>query len=1083
MRIVLDIVTRPSFREFAGLSSPALHRRRFPSRGPKKPSKVSLMTAGSEKALIFICEKDSQSAADLRLRLEALGYTVCRQTIRDEQAIGPADREKPDLLIASVTLQGETDGISAAGTIRDKWNIPVVFLATDAEFDDLIRANPAFPFGYLLKPFTDRDIKIAVETALHSARVEVARTMAEEALRAGESALREAQAIARLGSWELDLESGKLTWSDELFRIFGRRPNPRGEVSFDEISEQIHPDDFMINDDFRKAMHRSRPDKEFIEFEERITKPDGTERWLHVKARKREGGQGKPDKLIGITQDITERKHSEEALRETEERLRLSLDSAEAGVWIWDLKADRLFWDDRMQAIFGYQPGEFDGTLEGWKRRVHPDDLAVEEAGTRATVQSGSRYESEYRVLGPGNEWRWVSASAIVTRDADRLPVRLSGMAKDITDRKRSEEELQARKTFLDRVIDQSPIPTYISDRNGILMRANPALKKILNLTDEQLVGKYDIFKDTIVEQHGLLPLVRSVYEEGKSINFTLDWDGETIPTMDLKGSNSVSIEAGMFPIHNAEGELTNVVLNWIDVTDRKRAEEALRDSEERYRRIFSHMTVGLAQVSLDLRILNANKAFGRMFGYEEDAILDTHLVALIHPDVMEENRIQQDRLIKGEIDHYHLENTFIHNNGKIVIGLMDVNLIRNARGDPAYFLVSVINTTESKRLETQLRQAKKMEAVGTLAGGIAHDFNNLLQAIGGYSQLILIDLEKNSPWHENLNAILAASQRAKDLIRQLLLFSRKVDAERRQVDLNLQMEQAARVLARTIPKMVEIRLQPGSFLKKISADPVQMEQILLNLGKNAADAMPDGGTLTIETRNMTLDGDFARVHLDARPGDYVYLGVSDTGHGMDEDTVEHIFEPFYTTKEIGQGTGLGLATVYGIVQNHGGHITCHSRTGKGSIFKIYLPALEQDDELQEKKLETERFPQGGSETILLVDDEDQIRDVALKTLKKFGYDVLTASNGEEALKVYSAAYRDIDLVVLDIGMPGMGGHRCFQELIQINPEANIIIASGYAPTGQLKKTLMTASAGYLGKPYQLTDFLDKIRTVLDGNQ
>ena len=283
------------------------------------------------------------------------------------------------------------------------------------------------------------------------------------------------------------------------------------------------------------------------------------------------------------------------------------------------------------------------------------------------------------------------------------------------------------------------------------------------------------------------------------------------------------------------------------------------------------------------------------------------------------------------------------------------------------------------------------MEAIGTLAGGISHDFNNLLQAINGYTQLLLMEKSDTDSEYSSLKAIQDAGFRASDLVRQLLLFSRKADSTRRPIELQHEVEQAKKILERTIPRMVEIQVNMGNRLWTINADPVQMEQMLLNLGTNASDAMQDGGKLLFELENTILDDDYVGGHQGAQPGRYVLLSVSDTGHGMDKATIENIFDPFFTTKEFGKGTGLGLASVYGIVKSHGGYISCYSELGQGTTFKIYFPAIVQPEIEEIKEVEPQPISRG-TETILLVDDEEAIRGFAEQALMKFGYNVLTAS-------------------------------------------------------------------------------------------
>ena len=396
--------------------------------------------------------------------------------------------------------------------------------------------------------------------------------------------------------------------------------------------------------------------------------------------------------------------------------------------------------------------------------------------------------------------------------------------------------------------------------------------------------------------------------------------------------------------------------------------------------------------------------------------------------------------------------------------------------------ITSKIEAEEGKeKLQAQLQQSQKLEAIGTLAGGIAHDFNNLLQAINGHTQMLLMDKNSNDMDYPSLTSIQNAGNRAALLVRQLLQFSRRSQPERRPIDVNQEVENARRMLERIIPRMINIDLHLSGHLWTINADSVQMEQILLNLGTNAAHAMPDGGNFVIETKNVTLGEQYVKRNIEAKPGNYVLLSVSDTGHGMDRETVSHIFDPFFTTKEIGKGTGLGLASVYGIIKSHGGYITCYSEIGQGTVFKIYLPAIEQAEMDNVKAVSGEKT-KGGSETVLLVDDEAPIRDFASRVFNKFGYTVLTATSGEDALEIYSSKSTDIDLVLMDLGMPGMGGHRCLQELLKINPEVKVVIASGYSINGQVEQSMEAGAKGYVGKPYQLAELLNTAREVLDEN-
>ena len=385
----------------------------------------------------------------------------------------------------------------------------------------------------------------------------------------------------------------------------------------------------------------------------------------------------------------------------------------------------------------------------------------------------------------------------------------------------------------------------------------------------------------------------------------------------------------------------------------------------------------------------------------------------------------------------------------------------------------------EQKQLERELQQAQKLEAVATLAGGIAHDFNNLLQAIQASSELLLLKTHEGEPSISILNQIIDAVDRGGGLIRQLLTYSRKIKSDKRPIDLNDQAHQAHQLLQRTIPKMIEIDLRLEEDLKLVDADPVQIEQVLMNLAVNARDAMPDGGRLVIRTSNVIRPEKHSGTQSVSPAQDWVLLSVSDTGQGMDKGTLEQIFEPFFSTKAPGKGTGLGLSMVHGIVKNHDGRITCRSAPGKGTSFRIYLPAVEPSRE--KKPVEEKKEDQGGNETILLVDDEEAIRRTGKERLERAGYTVLTASGGEMALDVYKQKTLKIHLVLLDLIMPGMGGVSCLYELLQNDPGAKVVIISGYAPDEETMEVIEACTNGYLRKPYTGEQLLNTVRKALDG--
>jgi PAS domain S-box-containing protein len=391
----------------------------------------------------------------------------------------------------------------------------------------------------------------------------------------------------------------------------------------------------------------------------------------------------------------------------------------------------------------------------------------------------------------------------------------------------------------------------------------------------------------------------------------------------------------------------------------------------------------------------------------------------------------------------------------------------------------------EKDKLQAQLLQAQKMESVGILAGGVAHDFNNLLHAIRGNLELLLLSKPEGHPDAGRLKTAMRSMDRAAQLIQQLLLFSRKIEANRVRVGLNQEVTDVVRMLERTIPKMISLELHLDSGIWPILGDPVQIEQTLLNLAGNAVDAMPEGGRLIIETRNVDLDTNFVATHPGSTVGRHVLLAVTDTGCGMDEATIKQAFDPFFTTKEVGQGTGLGLASVYGIVKSHGGYMHCYSESGQGTTFRIFLPAADPFEAGPDESVQTQvavktiMDDDNGVRTILVVDDEPTIRELTQEALEGFGYIVLQAANGEDALDIYQTNGHGIDLVLLDLNMPGMGGHKCLQELLRLNPAVQVLISSGYSANGQARESLKSGAAGYIGKPYQLKDLETAVRESL----
>lgn len=510
---------------------------------------------------------------------------------------------------------------------------------------------------------------------------------------------------------------------------------------------------------------------------------------------------------------------------------------------------------------------------------------------------------------------------------------------------------------------------------------------------------------------------------------------------------------------------------------ERLRVEAALHESEARFRELAEHLPETIFEMDTSGKLTFVNQNAFAHFGYsQEDFDQGLNAFQMIVSEDRPKALANVRRVLSGEnigINEY----TALRKDGSTFPAVMHSSA-RYRDGKPVGLQGFVIDVTETKKLEAQLRQAHKMEAIGTLAGGIAHDFNNLLQAIQGFTELLLLDKGPDEHGYAELLEISRAAQRGGELTRQLLTFSRKVEVRFEPTDLNQAVKGLKRLLERTIPKMIRIDLRLTADPYRVMADGAQIEQVVMNLAVNARDAMPDGGALAIETQNVALDEGLLRRHSEMPAGRYAVLAVSDTGHGMDTATQEHIFDPFFTTKDVGKGTGLGLAMVYGIVKAHRGHVTCESTPGVGTTFRIYLPALESRQEAAQTPSEpTEEL--AGTETILLVDDEEPVRHLGERVLQRFGYTVISASDGESALKTYREQRERIDLVILDLIMPGIGGRKCLQELIDLDPQVRVIVVSGHGGSEEIEDTRTLGARSFVRKPYDVHQLLKLVRHVL----
>ncbi len=542
-------------------------------------------------------------------------------------------------------------------------------------------------------------------------------------------------------------------------------------------------------------------------------------------------------------------------------------------------------------------------------------------------------------------------------------------------------------------------------------------------------------------------------------------------------------------PVSEGEGDdPSEVIITFVDITDLRRVEETLRAEKDRAQQYLNIASVMFVALDKDGIVTLANQRALTVLGFEESELLGSSWVDTCIPtEIREVVRETFHRIMNGELEVLEkYENQVLTKSGDERIIAWRNTYLRDAQGGILGTLSSGEDITERRQAEQerevlreQLLQSQKMEAIGRLAGGIAHDFNNLLTVIINNSEIMLEVLSESHPSRRDAADIGRAARRAADLTGQLLAFSRKQILEPRNIDINEAVMQSESMLRRLLNEDIDLLFMPGHDLQMTYFDPGQIEQILFNLAINARDAMPDGGKLTIETQNMELDEGYHRNHLQTKPGCYVMLAVSDSGLGMDEETQKNIFDPFFTTKDIGQGTGLGLSTVYGIVKQHGGSIEVYSELGQGTTIKILLPVVAGDAD--EPSLQSEQVASGGNETILLVEDESEVRRITRRLLVRKGYNVLEAEDTEAAIRIGNDPATPFDLLLTDVVMPKMSGKQVYKQLNEVRPGLKVLYMSGYTENVIAHQGVLDKGVNFLQKPFMADNLMKKVREVLDG--
>jgi two-component system cell cycle sensor histidine kinase/response regulator CckA len=776
------------------------------------------------------------------------------------------------------------------------------------------------------------------------------------------------------------------------------------------------------------------------------------------------------EKNAQLEREVDERKRAEEALRNSQEQLELITDKMPVLLAYVNSEQRYLYVNQPYADWYGRSKEDIIG------KRVK-DILA--EASYRGTakhikaVLKGQAASFENVAYNLDGQMRAVRAAYVPHFDEDGAVKAFLSVVEDITEQKSLEESLEKERRELELIIDSSPIIIFYKDKEGRFIRVNKTFAKALEMPEEDFVGKtvFDLYAPKIAQ--GMTDDDQEVLQSRRpKLNIVEQYES---------ASGTRWVQTDKIPICDKNGTPVGLIGFAQDITERRRADEALRESEELFEKTFASQrdAIFILDAANPPTILDCNPAATVVFGYTRQEVLG-RTTGFLH--VGEAGlRGFQEMLYPAIAERGFLHLPEFHmkrKDGVVFPTEHTVVPLKNERGERIGWISVVRDIAERKQLEEQLRQQERLAAIGQLAGGIAHDFNNLLTSIMLYAQILKSKPDFPPDLAPNVETILDESRHAAKLVQQILDFGRRSMIETRSVDLVPLVEKTADILRSALPENIHLVLDIGTGEHSVHADPTRIQQVVMNLATNARDAMPEGGELRIGLSRMQVKREKDAPLAGMPVSGWVCLAVSDTGMGMTEDVRQHLFEPFFTTKPPGEGTGLGLAQVYGIVKQHEGHIGVETEAGCGTTFRVYLPI--HRGATGEATHETVVLPRGRGETILLVEDEERLRKVGREILESLGYRVLTAKDGHEALDAYRSA-ADIDLVITDLVMPVMGGVQLIQELKKVDPRVKALAITGYALTADKRELREAGLLDIVHKPFDAGTLGETVRRILDS--
>jgi two-component system cell cycle sensor histidine kinase/response regulator CckA len=845
-----------------------------------------------------------------------------------------------------------------------------------------------------------------------------------------------------------------------------------GRSSVDPVWQAIHEDGSPFAGEDHPSMVTLRTGRPCSGVVAGLPKPDGSIAWISINVEPlSHPGDKLPYGVVCSFVDITARKTSDEAKRQSEEQYRLAILATNDAIWDLDLATGTVSRNERYTTIFGRAP-EGVNPFQWWIDRVHPDDRERVVGSFRQAIDGTEHnWDCEFRFLREDGGWAEIEDRAYLARDTSGRCTRAVGSMLDVTERNRAEAVLRENEARLRRILEGMPIMLDAFDERGNLAAWNQECQRVTGYSAAEMVGNPRAIELLYPDRAYRERMHREWSQRG---NNYYHWEWNLTCKDGSVRTISWSNIAAVLPIPGWA--------RWgvgFDVTERKQAEAALLERDRAIQAVSGGIVITDPNLP-DNPIIYVSSGFERLTGYSAKEVVGLNC-RFLQGEESDPAAIQEIRgaIQKGEPCTVELQNC--RKDGTPFWNKLSISPVFGDDGKLTHFVGVQMDVTAQHRLEEQLRQSQKMEAIGRLAGGVAHDFNNLLTVINGYTELLLQDpdVQGNDSQREALAAILDAGHRAAALTAQLLAFGRKTMIEPKLLDLNRVVETSGKMLRRLIVADVRIdfELNPEPTIVKI--DPGQLNQLLMNLALNAGDAMPDGGVLTIATRNIQFPGELSAIPEGCQPGRYVQLTVTDTGDGMSEEIRRQIFEPFFTTKELGKGTGLGLATAYGIVSQAGGSIAVETGVGDGTTFRILLPAVEQLS--QSNKTAAAPVAPLGTEAILLAEDEEYVRRLARQVLEMHGYTVIEADSGEAALQAATTSDRPIHLLVTDVVMPDFGGRTLADQVLAIRPEIAVLYLSGYSNDAVFRRGIETSAEAFLQKPFTAHSLACKVREVLDA--